>query len=60
LILVNQQGKADQVEVRQSSGIPEYDEWAKQLGQQLQFQPASQAGQPVASEVEIEVRLEPL
>ncbi|MGI0488164.1 TonB family protein [Pantanalinema rosaneae CENA516] len=59
-VLVNQQGKAEQVEVRRSSGIPEYDDWAKQLGRQLQFQPASQAGQPVASEVEIEVSLEPL
>lgn len=59
-IVVNQQGKAEQVEVRQSSGIPEYDDWAKQLGQQLQFQPALQAGQAISSEVEIEVSLEPL
>lgn len=59
-VLVNQQGKAEQVEVRQSSGIPEYDDWARQLGRQLQFQPALQVGQPVASEVELEVSLEPL
>ncbi|MBL1179272.1 TonB family protein [Pantanalinema sp. GBBB05] len=59
-LLVSQQGKAERVEVRQSSGIPEYDEWAKQLGQQLQFQPALQAGQAISSEIEIEVSLEAL
>lgn len=58
--LVNQVGKPEQVQILQGSAAPEYDDLAQKLVMRLSFKPATQAGQPAASEVELTVQLEAL
>ncbi|WP_421658374.1 TonB family protein [Leptothermofonsia sp. ETS-13] len=59
-VLVDRDGNLQRVDVIEGSRAADYDELAKRVIQKLQFEPARQAGQPVDSLAEIELRIDRL
>ncbi|MCL6435531.1 MAG: TonB family protein [Leptolyngbyaceae cyanobacterium HOT.MB2.61] len=59
-VLVDRDGNPQEVDVIEGSRAADYDELARSVIQKLQFEPARQAGQPVDSLVEIELRIDQL
>jgi TonB family protein len=59
-VMVSATGRAEVIQVRQGSQSPAYDQWAENLMAQWEFEPAYQGGQPVAGELEVRLRIDPL
>lgn len=60
LVLVDKQGNPTPQSVLQGGRTAEYNELAKQLLQQFQFQPAQQEGQNVDTLIQVELRIDAL
>ena len=58
LVAVNASGKAEAVNVKESSGFSTLDDAARDAVTRWKFDPARAAGEPIASKVEVPVRFQ--